>query len=358
MNSADFEKLAGRLAEIATVADFEKTAGGVSDFLGSDAGRYLMGGVGGAVAGGVLGATQPDKGKRKRNMLYYGALGGLGGLGVAHLTNSFSFPPPPAPDSPEAIRAAKVKAEEERNTKWTNTAIANAPGALWSGTAGLGGAVGSGAVSRRVAAHINKNAPERTKELTSREAAEAAARNANRLAFRNKELVAHREIAKNTRASNLSAKQTLTDAQNAQQAALAQRHKIEYQKWKDSPHHLSRWLKYKIEPPQVLEKVRTRQATKATDLKTKNEAILDSMTQAQNKTELDMDTLHNAERMRRAKRHSVDTALDAANFSRKMRMRRGGLGALGLLLNYGVPAGGFIGGTQLAPHTWVDENGE
>ena len=39
-------------------------------------------------------------------------------------------------------------------------------------------------------------------------------------------------------------------------------------------------------------------------------------------------------------------------------MRGHGLSAFGRLLKYGVPAGGFIGGTQLAPHTWVDENGE
>jgi hypothetical protein len=111
MTSPDFEKLAEQLAEIATSPNVEKTAGNdLSSFLGSDAGRYLIGGLGGAGAGALLGAAQPDKGKRRRNMMYYGALGGIGGLGLAHLTNSFAGGGAAA-NEPPAARAARVRQE-------------------------------------------------------------------------------------------------------------------------------------------------------------------------------------------------------------------------------------------------------
>ena len=111
MNNADFEKIAGQLAEIATTAGTEKTAANsVVDFLNSDSGRYLLGGLGGAGAGAILGATQPDKEKRRQNMLYYGTLGGLGGLGLAHLASSAppaaTTPPPPERDPPGAAAAS------------------------------------------------------------------------------------------------------------------------------------------------------------------------------------------------------------------------------------------------------------
>jgi hypothetical protein len=113
MNNADFEKIAGQLAEIATTAGTEKTAANsVVDFLNSDSGRYLLGGVGGFGAGAILGATQPDKEKRRQNMLYYGTLGGLGGLGLAHLASS--APPaattPPPPGRADADAAAATSA--------------------------------------------------------------------------------------------------------------------------------------------------------------------------------------------------------------------------------------------------------
>lgn len=45
--------------------------------------RYLMGGLGGAGLGALIGYMQPDR--KKRKALNYGLMGGLGGLGLAHL---------------------------------------------------------------------------------------------------------------------------------------------------------------------------------------------------------------------------------------------------------------------------------
>jgi len=101
MTSSDFEKLAGQLAEIATSPNFEKTAfNNLTEFLSSDAGRYLVGGLGGAGAGALLGAAQPDKEKRRKNMLYYGTLGGLGGIGLTHLINTTNASGAPATTTP------------------------------------------------------------------------------------------------------------------------------------------------------------------------------------------------------------------------------------------------------------------
>lgn len=101
MDSTDFEKISSQLADVAT-----KKAG-IADFFNSDAGRYLIGGGLGAGAGALLGAAQPDRAKKKRNMMYYGTLGGLGGLGLAHVLNRHNaaqaaktppaLPPPPGP---------------------------------------------------------------------------------------------------------------------------------------------------------------------------------------------------------------------------------------------------------------------
>lgn len=103
MDSTDFEKISSQLADVAT-----KKAG-IGEFLNSDAGRYLIGGGLGAGAGAILGAAQPDRAKKKRNMLYYGALGGVGGLGLAHVLNRHNAaqatkttPPVPPPGPPPA----------------------------------------------------------------------------------------------------------------------------------------------------------------------------------------------------------------------------------------------------------------
>lgn len=125
MNNADFEKIAGQLAEIATTAGTEKTAANsVVDFLNSDSGRYLLGGIGGAGAGAILGATQPDKEKRRQNMLYYGTLGGLGGLGLAHLASS--APPAATTPTPPPGRADAASATSAGIAAATTPRAANA----------------------------------------------------------------------------------------------------------------------------------------------------------------------------------------------------------------------------------------
>lgn len=95
MNTADFEKVATQLAACAVKKDTAalghvKQAAGVMDSLGqvfnSPTGRYVVGGLGGAGLGALVGAMQPKN--KKRNALYYGALGGLGGAGLAHLINN------------------------------------------------------------------------------------------------------------------------------------------------------------------------------------------------------------------------------------------------------------------------------
>jgi hypothetical protein len=113
MDSTDFEKISSQLADVAT-----KKAG-IGDFLGSDAGRYLIGGGLGAGAGAILGAAQPDRAKKKRNMMYYGTLGGLGGLGLAHVLNQHNaaqaakmpkpLPPPPGPPPADPGTGEKIK---------------------------------------------------------------------------------------------------------------------------------------------------------------------------------------------------------------------------------------------------------
>jgi hypothetical protein len=98
-----FETIAKTLAlrAVSGPAGAEKQAD-LSAMLNSPYTPYVVGGLGGAGLGAVLGATQP---KRKgRNALYYGSLGGLGGLGLAHLwqqANSGAQKPPGGQKQPE-----------------------------------------------------------------------------------------------------------------------------------------------------------------------------------------------------------------------------------------------------------------
>jgi hypothetical protein len=103
MHNDNFEKIASQLAVCAVKRDQTvlpeivgqiKQAAGMMDSVGqymqTPGGKYLLGGLGGAGLGALIGAAQP---KRKgRNALYYGALGGLGGLGLAHVVNSYGAP--------------------------------------------------------------------------------------------------------------------------------------------------------------------------------------------------------------------------------------------------------------------------
>lgn len=97
-----FEKYATELARTAIEQKEQpqrvKQAFGYEDvtkFLNSSAGRYAVGGLGGAGLGALVGAMQPRK--KGRNALYYGTMGGLGGLGLAGLVNNYSKQPKPPP---------------------------------------------------------------------------------------------------------------------------------------------------------------------------------------------------------------------------------------------------------------------
>lgn len=96
MNNNDFEKLAGQLARSVVTGETlpENLVQIKTAFVGGDAGRYLLGGLGGAGIGALIGATQGRN--KKRNALYYGTLGGLGGLGLAHFMNGTKAPATPA----------------------------------------------------------------------------------------------------------------------------------------------------------------------------------------------------------------------------------------------------------------------
>jgi hypothetical protein len=105
MARADFEKIAETFATQAVLqkelpAETRTKQAAISydditKFLSTPAGKYMLGGVGGAGLGALAGAMQP---KRKgRNALYYGALGGLGGLGLAAVANNYGAHPPKQP---------------------------------------------------------------------------------------------------------------------------------------------------------------------------------------------------------------------------------------------------------------------
>ena len=302
MNSADFEKLAGRLAEIATSADFEKTAaGGVSDFLGSDAGRYLMGGVGGAVAGGVLGAVQPDKEKRKRNMLYYGTLGGLGGLGVAHLANSFNG----SPAGPVSARQQKVEQKAQSDAAATDAFTAHltdkAPGVLAQQTAGMAGGYVGGRAGAATANATANAAAVRTQELASAQA----------------------QAVRKMQAGNQTARENVTELFGKKMTGLEQR---QARALADTAAKARAAQSLTGVPAHVaIDKLKAQQAAEIA-LKNKNyTAGLDRLRSGQTTAE----------------------AANAAKFTKGMKNRGRGLGALGLLLRYGPLAAGYAGGTQL-----------
>lgn len=101
MTTANFEKYAADLGQKAVLQKtvFVKQALGLEDvkkFVNTPAGRYTVGGLGGAGLGALVGAMQPRK--KGRNALYYGAIGGLGGLGLGALANQYygqkQLPPP------------------------------------------------------------------------------------------------------------------------------------------------------------------------------------------------------------------------------------------------------------------------
>lgn len=67
--------------------------------------RYLLGGLGGAGLGALIGSMQPQK--KKRNALMYGLMGGAGGLGLAHLLGSgLGAPTAENTDKPIAAQSA------------------------------------------------------------------------------------------------------------------------------------------------------------------------------------------------------------------------------------------------------------
>jgi hypothetical protein len=132
MNNNDFEKLAGQLARSAVTGETLpsnlmqiKTA-----FVGGDAGRYLLGGLGGAGIGALIGATQGRN--KKRNALYYGTLGGLGGLGLAHFMNGGNSAAPTPSTTPTAkitpsAAPAAVKPKDVQRVETTPMRVADKP---------------------------------------------------------------------------------------------------------------------------------------------------------------------------------------------------------------------------------------
>lgn len=90
----------GRRASLVTLAHpFIKSANPTLSELLKDptVQRYLIGGLGGAGLGAIIGSLQP--GRRARKALNYGVMGGLGGLGLAHLLGSSVFNGTGTPDT-------------------------------------------------------------------------------------------------------------------------------------------------------------------------------------------------------------------------------------------------------------------
>ena len=383
MNSADFEKLAGRLAEIATSADFEKTAGGISDFLGSDAGRYLIGGLGGAGAGAILGATQPDKEKRKRNMLYYGALGGLGGLGVAHLTNSLASPlasppatPPPPIGSPAAEREQAYAAQNASDADFLKNLEVNIPGHAASTAAGVTGAAAAGAVgiplSRMAAGQAVSGVPalERRQGLATEELRRRQAEISNTTQTANRDalqLIKDRDLQTRgaAQASDLVTRQNMTAAYTQLQHQRLRAQTTAMNDMIDANNRAGPFL----QGTDNITKLKAQHAAANLLNKQNYDAYILHMTNAHARGDTDLGARQSAAQRAlgnqhivgqraMAARHTAEQVADAARFVRGMRMRGHGFSALGNVLKFGLPVGGFVAGKTLLPHTTLDSDGK
>lgn len=161
MNTTDFEKISNQLAAVAT-----KQAA-IEDFLSSDAGRYLIGGGLGAGVGALVGAAQPNRDKKKRNMLYYSGLGGLGGLGLAHVLNTHSANRQPAADKQPAPAVASADGPNVRL------------GPYASGASSVAAAAATKPIARDlVAKPVQHSADAATAKLTAAQSAAMAAQQA------------------------------------------------------------------------------------------------------------------------------------------------------------------------------------
>lgn len=108
MQIQDLEKIAADLAQFAVTGDNPEAVQSVKQaFVTPEVERYLLHGLLGTGVGVGLGALQPEK--RKRNILYYGALGGLGGLGLAKLTGGPSATPTPAAPNLSTLQKMRLK---------------------------------------------------------------------------------------------------------------------------------------------------------------------------------------------------------------------------------------------------------
>jgi hypothetical protein len=122
--STTFEKYAQNLAIAATTGKKENLVAVVQPFTKSanlsaylqdpTVQRYLMGGLGGAGLGALVGYMQPDR--KKRKALNYGLMGGLGGLGLAHLLGSGTGTPTAAIQNQAAPTAVQRATQEAIGT--------------------------------------------------------------------------------------------------------------------------------------------------------------------------------------------------------------------------------------------------
>lgn len=114
--STEFEKYAQELALAATTGNKEPLVSVAQPFTKAantdlaallkdpTVQRYLLGGLGGAGLGALVGAMQPQK--KKRNALMYGLMGGAGGLGLAHLLSAMPRSTGGNPNKPVSEQSA------------------------------------------------------------------------------------------------------------------------------------------------------------------------------------------------------------------------------------------------------------